>query len=109
MLKRILKSLAPAALLALAALPAAAQPSPPTFEIRIANSAPPRAHRERIPPRPDRDSVWTKGYWRWEGSRWDWTDGRWNRPEQPSHRWVAARYAREGKSWRYEPPHWSHQ
>ena len=109
MLKRILKLLAPVALLALISAPALAQPAPPSLQIRIAQSAPPRVRHERIPTRPDRDSVWIKGYWHWEGSRWDWVNGRWERPEQRSHRWVAPRYVREGKAWRYEPPHWSHQ
>jgi hypothetical protein len=86
-----------------------AQPSPPSFEIRIASTEPPRARNERPSPRPDRDAVWTGGYWHWEGSRWGWNRGRWDRPEQRSHRWVAASYAREGKVWRYEPPHWSNR
>ncbi len=109
MFRRILISMAPAVLVALVAAPALAQPSLPGFEIRIATSAPPHARREVIPQRPDRDSVWIKGYWNWEGSRWAWTNGRWERPEQRSHKWVAPRYVREGKAWRYEPPHWSHQ
>ena len=109
MFKRILKLVAPVALLALISAPALAQPAPPGLQIRIAQSAPPRVRHERIPTRPDRDSVWTKGYWNWEGSRWDWTSGRWQRPEQRTHRWVAPRYKHEGKAWRYEPPHWSHQ
>jgi hypothetical protein len=109
MFKRILKLLAPVALLALISAPALAQPGPPSLQIRIAQSAPPRIRHERVPSRPDRDSVWTKGYWNWEGSRWDWVSGRWQRPEQRTHRWVAPRYRHEGNAWRYEPPHWSHQ
>jgi hypothetical protein len=109
MFNRILKSMAPLALLVFAPLPAAAQPGPPGIEIRIANSAPPRARYERIPARPDRESVWIKGYSHWEGNRWNWVSGRWARPEQPNHRWIAPRYVREGKAWRYEQPHWSHQ
>jgi hypothetical protein len=109
MFKRILQSMAPVALLALVAMPAAAQPGPPIFEIRIAHSAPPRVRSERRPTRPDSRDVWVNGYWHWEGSRWDWVSGRWDRPEHPSHRWIAPRYRREGNVWRYEPPHWSHQ
>jgi hypothetical protein len=107
LLRRILRSIAPAA--AFSAAPAIAQPSASSFEIRIANSAPPRSLREGVPARPERDAFWIKGYWQWEGSRWGWTGGRWERPEQRSHRWVAPRYARVGKVWSYEPPHWSHQ
>ena len=107
MFKRVLKSLAPVALLAFVSLPAAAQPGPPNLEIRIARSAPPRVRYERRPVRPDRDSIWAKGYWHWEGSRWGWVSGRWDRASNPRSRWIAPRYQREGSVWRYEPPHWS--
>jgi len=108
MIPKILKSLAPIALLALVSMPAAAQPAPPNLEIRIARSAPPRIRRERIPPRPDRQAVLARGYWHWEGDRWDWVSSRWERPSEPTHRWISPRYRREGRVWRYEPPHWSH-
>ncbi len=109
MFRGILISMTLAVLAAFSAAPALAQPSPPGFEIRIATTAPPPVRHEKMSARPDRESVWTKGYWHWEGSRWGWVNGRWQRPEQKSHRWVAPRYAREGTAWRYEPPHWSHQ
>lgn len=105
---KLLASVA-AALLAMISAPAGAQPGPPGLEVHIATSAPPRPRREHRAPRPDRDSVWIGGYWNWEGSRWNWVSGRWERPEQRTHRWVAPRYRREGRAWRYEPPHWSHQ
>jgi hypothetical protein len=109
MLKKILISMAPVALLALASASAPAQPVRPSLEVRIANTAPPRARYERIPQRPDRDSVWIKGYSHWEGTRWGWVSGRWERPAARSHRWIAPRYRREANVWRYEPPHWSHE
>jgi hypothetical protein len=109
MFRRIPASVAPALLAFVIAAPALAQPSPRDFEIRIATAAPPRPRHERVPHRPDRDSVWVKGYWNWEGSRWDWVNGRWERPERRGVRWIAPRYRREGRAYRYEPPHWSHQ
>lgn len=109
MFRRILLSITLTLLAAIGAAPVLAQPSGPSLEIRVATQAPPRLRHERIPARPDRDSVWVKGYWHWEGSRWDWVNGRWERPESPKHRWVAPRYVHEGTIWRYEPPHWSHQ
>jgi hypothetical protein len=109
MFRKILISMAPIALLALATAPAAAQPGPPNLEIRIARSAPPRLRNERIPARPDREAVWAKGYWHWQGSRWDWVSGRWDRAaENPRSRWIAPRYRHESNVWLYEPPHWSH-
>lgn len=109
MYSRVLRSIAPAALAAVISAPALAQPSPPNLEIRITNNAPPRVRRERVPPRPDRNAVWVKGYWHWGGSRYEWVSGRWDHPQDRSHRWIAPRYAREGNAYRYEPPHWSNQ
>jgi hypothetical protein len=109
MFRKLWIAMSPIALLALAAVPAAAQPAPPNLEIRIARSAPPRVRFERIPTRPDRQAVWARGYWHWEGSRWDWVSGRWNRSETAGSRWIAPRYRHEGSIWRYEPPHWSHE
>ena len=77
MFRRILMVMTAAALMASLAVPVLAQAN---LEVRIATSPPRHARHERIPPRPDRDSVWIKGYWHWEGSRWNWIDGRWERP-----------------------------
>jgi hypothetical protein len=79
------------------------------LRIRIATDAPPRAQRERRPPRPDRDSVWIDGYWDRQGDRWAWVSGRWEQPRDRHNRWVKPRYQREGQAWRYEPAHWSDQ
>lgn len=109
MLRRTVLSVGPAVLAVVLAAPAIAQPYHSNLEIHVANTAPPRAKRERRPPRPDRESVWLKGYWHWEGNRWNWVDGRWERPADRSYHWVGARYRHEGDSYRYEPPHWSHE
>ena len=77
--------------------------------IRIASDAPPKARYETRTARPDRDSVWIKGYWDRQGDQWAWSAGRWDRPSERNARWVNARYQREGSAWRYEPAHWSHQ
>jgi len=79
------------------------------LNIHIANDAPPAERREARTSRPDRESVWIKGYWDRQDNRWEWVQGRWERPAQPNARWVSPRYTREGTAWRYEPAHWSHQ
>jgi hypothetical protein len=107
--RRILLSAGTAVLVVALAAPAMAQPYHSNLEIHVANTAPPRARHERRPPRPDRDSAWLKGYWHWDQNRWNWVDGRWERPADRSQRWVTPRYVRQGNSYRYEPPHWSHE
>jgi hypothetical protein len=116
MFKHLWKSLAFAGVLALAPSLGSAQLPPlpplpplPGLEIRIGHTSPPRMRRESRPPRPGAGFTWVRGSWDWQSSQWVWIDGRWDRPERPGIRWIAARYAREGDGWRYEPGHWSHQ
>ncbi len=107
--RRILLLAGTAVVVVALAAPAMAQSYHSNLEIHVANTAPPRARHERRPPRPDRDSVWLKGYWHWDQNRWNWVDGRWERPADHSQRWVNPRYVRQGNSYRYEPPHWSRE
>jgi hypothetical protein len=111
MYNRVLKSMLLTALGVLTVSPAFAQVHADVgpLHIRIATEAPPRARYERRLARPDRDSVWIKGYWDRQDSRWEWVGGRWERPSDRRARWVNPRYRREGRAWRYEPAHWSHQ
>jgi hypothetical protein len=119
MYRQVLKSMALASIAVLVAIPASAQVLAEfgPFHIRIAADPPPRVRFEARTARPDRDSVWTDGYWDRQGDRWSWSSGRWQQPVAPRARWVKARYQREGCpwyrrqncSWRYEPAHWSNQ
>ena len=111
MYKSAARSLAAAALVALASAPAysEARIEIGPLHIHIADKAPPRAHRERRPPRPGRDYVWLNGYHDRQSDQWVWVSGRWERPIAERARWIPARYAREDRVWRYEPAHWSTQ
>jgi hypothetical protein len=111
MFRRVLKSIVLTGLGVVIAIPAFAQIRAEIgpLHIRIANDAPPRARSERRQARPDRDAVWIRGYWDRQDDRWEWVAGRWERPNDRRDRWINARYAREGRAWRYEPAHWSHQ
>lgn len=79
------------------------------LHIRIATEGPPPIRVERRPVSPGRDYVWIGGYWDRRDDRWEWIGGRWDRPADRHYSWVRARYAREGKAWRYEPGHWSNE
>lgn len=91
-------------------LPAAAQipvPPHPRLEIHIGHTRPPRLRFERRGPRPDRFSIWIRGFWDWQGDQWIWVPGHWDRPRDRHVRWIVPRYHREYGGWRYEPGHWS--
>lgn len=77
--------------------------------IRIVDDAPPRTRYERRTARPNRNAVWINGYWDRHDDEWIWTSGRWQDRDDRRARWIRARYRREGRVWRYEPGHWSHQ
>jgi len=98
-------------LAALVAIPAVAQVRADVgpLHIRIATDAPPRVRYERRAARPHREDVWIRGYWDRQDDQWAWVSGRWERPSDRRHRWINARYRREGRAWRYEPAHWSNQ
>jgi len=103
----VAKAMVLTSLTVLAGVPAAAQIRADLgpIHIRIATDAPPPVRYERQTARPHRDAVWCKGYWDRQDDRWLWRSGRW---EQRS-KWINAKYKREGRAWRYEPAHWSHQ
>ena len=111
MYRRVLKSMVLTSLAVLNAMPAFAQfrAELGPVHIRIAPEGPPRARYERRTTRPQRNAVWIKGYWDRQDDRWFWISGRWEQPRDRRDRWVNARYRREGRAWRYEPAHWSHQ
>jgi hypothetical protein len=111
MYKQIFKSLVLSSFGILLAIPASADIRATLGElhIRIANDRPPQERYERRSERPDRDSVWIKGYWDRRDDKWDWIAGRWERPRDRNTHWVKARYQRDHSAWRYEPAHWSNE
>jgi hypothetical protein len=68
--------------------------------------APPPMLVEEISPQPDPDSVWTGGYWAWQG-RWVWSAGRWSRPPRPDYRWQEPYYEHRADKVVYVPAYWS--
>ena len=68
--------------------------------------APPPMLVEEIPPPPDRDAVWTGGYWTWQGD-WVWCAGRWMMPPRPQYVWVQPYYEHRDERVIFLPSYWS--
>jgi len=81
---------------------------PPVYEpepIAIA-WAPPPMLVEVPPPQPDPYSVWTGGYWTWQGD-WVWCAGRWMDPPQREYVWVQPYYEHRQDRVIFIPGYWS--
>ena len=88
-MRKILQTLAVAALLL---VPASAAHAQITFGIRIGEPPPARAYR--VPRQPGPDYVWIEGYQYPQGSHYRWHDGYWTRPPYEGAYWVEPYYFR---------------
>lgn len=68
--------------------------------------APPPMLVEELPPPPNRDAVWTGGYWTWQGD-WVWCAGRWMIPPRPQYVWVQPYYEHRDERVIFLPGYWS--
>ncbi len=113
MQKRVAISVMMVALAVLGGAPASAQVrlgvDLGAVRIHIAPEAPPRPRGERKLPQPGPNHVWIAGYWDRRGDQWAWAPGRWEEPAQRDSRWIRPQYRQEGRAYRYESGHWSHQ
>lgn len=87
-MRKLLQSLAVAALLFAPATVAQAQV---TFGIRIGEPPPERAYR--VPRQPSPDYVWIEGYQYPQGKKYKWHNGYWTRPPYQGAYWVAPYYS----------------
>jgi len=79
------------------------QPQP---QYVIVREAPPPIIVERRPPLPGQGYIWIEGYWNWNGHKYDWQRGRWAVPPHARSVWVAPRYEKHEKGYRYMPGQW---
>jgi hypothetical protein len=82
-----------------------AQPQPQQ-EYVIVREAPPPPVVERRPSAPSREYIWIDGYWNWNGDKYVWERGHWARPPRERTVWVAPRYERHERGYRYTPGQW---
>ena len=89
-MRKLLHSIAIAAMLVAPAAPSGAQVS---FGIRIGQPPPP-PRSYRVGPQPGPDYEWVEGYWYPENGRWIWHNGYWTRPPYEGAYWAAPYYDR---------------
>ncbi len=77
--------------------------APETVEVE---QAPPLPEREIIVARPSVRHVWIGGYWRWHAGRHVWVSGRWDLPPRANVVWVAPRWERHGRGYRFHAGCW---
>lgn len=68
--------------------------------------APPAPVAETIPPPPTPGSVWTPGFWSWNGARFVWVPGRYVIPPFPAAVWVGGRWMHYGHRWAWRDGRW---
>ena len=66
---------------------------------------PPPPRMQTMPPPPNRQFVWTQGYWDWRG-RWVWVPGHWGPRPRPGSTWVGGRWVRHGRRNVWVHSHW---
>ncbi len=68
--------------------------------------APPPMLVEPPPPQPFAGSIWTGGYWAWQGN-WVWAAGRWLPPPRPDYIWVHPYYEHRADMVVFIDGHWA--
>jgi hypothetical protein len=105
-----LPALLAAALIALAASSAVAQPAPPPGPgaVEMAPYAPPPPRIEAVPPPPvaPQPLYWVPGRWQWDGRGWIWIPGHYvARPPHRAH-WVPGHWVARPGGWFWVEGHW---
>jgi hypothetical protein len=95
----------PLLLCATALVTASCAPPPPNAV--YVHVAPPKAPDETRGISPGTAYVWTKGYYRWDGTTYIWVDGGWKRPPRAGATWVSGTWKHSSKGWYWVDGHWS--
>ena len=83
-----------------------AVPAQARVDVSIDLSPPPP--RVVVLPPPRHDSVWSPGYWAWDGRHHVWVEGRWIQVRE-GYRWIPERWdAQDHHRYHFEPGHWEH-
>jgi hypothetical protein len=88
------------------AQPVYVAPAPPPPAYVVVPEPPPQIIVERRPLPPPGVVIWIDGYWHWDNGRYAWIRGHYEKPPREHVVWVAPRYERAERGYRYEPGHW---
>src|SRR3984957_12465610 len=67
---------------------------------------PPAPVVETVPAPPAPGSVWTPGYWSWDGVKYVWVPGQYVVPPFPGAVWIGGRGVPHGARWAGANGHW---
>jgi WXXGXW repeat (2 copies) len=62
-----------------------------------------------LTPPPAPGSVWTPGYWSWNGVSYVWVPGRYVVATFPDAVWIGGRWVARGHAWTWVDEHWRHR
>jgi hypothetical protein len=71
--------------------------------------SPPAPVVETIPPAPAPGTVWTPGYWSWNGVEYIWVPGQYVVAPFPGAVWIGGRWVARGHHWTWVDGRWRHR
>jgi hypothetical protein len=93
-------------LVLLTASPAA---SPANIGFSVNVNPPPPVVETPPPPPPTPGTVWTPGYWSWNGTGYVWVPGQYVVAPFPDAVWIGGRWVHRGPRWGWVDGHWHHR
>ncbi len=70
---------------------------------------PPAPVVETVPPPPAPGTVWTPGYWSWNGVKYIWVPGQYVVAAFPDAIWIGGRWVPRGGHWTWVDGSWRHR
>ena len=103
----MLKKILPAAMLALAMLPASCAGPRHGVGVGVRFGVPPPPRYGVVGVSPGNRYVWTDGHWNRGPRDWDWYAGSWQRPPRSRATWVPGHWeTRRGGNYRFQRGRW---
>ena len=89
---------------------ASAKPEPRSEAIVLSMRTAPPLPPDRQEPeqKPRKGSVWSPGFWKWNGVEYRWIPGEWIK-ERSGHQWVPPRWHYDGERWHFSVGHWTRE
>ena len=78
----------------------------PTTNETYVTQEPPAVRVERQIVSPGPNYVWTRGYWRWNGTNYVWAPGSWVVRPRPTAVYVEGHWLRRGSRWVWVAGYW---